>query len=427
MEKSLKTAIIVIAILILILCICIIIIKITENHKQEQKEQQESEMIEKVKVGEIQIENATHKYLYCNDIIEDLFDYISEKQERVKNSEALISLLDEDYINEKNITQDNVLSILKDYKNITSYFTKEIYKQEILEKQGINGNYLYIKGIIRKDSKEQFIYMLIKEDFINNTYSMSIITEEEFNLKGKENQEIKIASNSYNKIKNKSFSDYNICKEYLNDYLNTVKTNIENGYAILDTEYKTKRFGSIERYSEYINSIKDRLSSTILKSYSIEREEGYIQYICVDQFGNYYIFTNEKVMNYTVILDTYTINLPPFTQKYNESNTMQKVGFNVQKCIEALNNKDYSYVYNKLDEEFKSNNYQTEEIFIKNIKENLFDNNIIESYSRLNEGNNYIYQIAIKDANHEENTKNMTIIMQIKEGTDFVMSFSFEE
>ena len=134
MEKLLKTAIVVITMLILILCICIIIIKITDKHRQEKIEEQELEMLEKVKISEIEIENATYKYLYCNDIIEDLFDYISEKQKHVKNSEALINLLDEDYINKKNITEDNVLSILKEYKNITSYFTKEIYNKKFLKR-----------------------------------------------------------------------------------------------------------------------------------------------------------------------------------------------------------------------------------------------------------------------------------------------------
>ena len=70
-------------------------------------------------------------------------------------------------------------------------------------------------------------------------------------------------------------------------------------------------------------------------------------------------------------------------------------------------------------------NYNTLENFSNEIKSELFENNKVEMISYSNEGNTYIYKILIKDTVDSSNQKDMTIIMQLKEGTDFVMSFSF--
>lgn len=51
-------------------------------------------------------------------------------------------------------------------------------------------------------------------------------------------------------------------------------------------------------------------------------------------------------MNFTVILDTYTIDLPEFTEKYTKASDEEKVLLNIQKGFTAINDKDYRYVYN---------------------------------------------------------------------------------
>jgi len=114
-----------------------------------------------------------------------------------------------------------------------------------------------------------------------------------------------------------------------------------------------------------------------------------------------------------------------FTEEYNELNSADKVEYNIQKCLQAINNKDYSYIYNKLDKEFRDNNYKTQDILRNTIQGNLFESNIIKNIYRLNEGATYIYKLTIINAEDESKTKDMTIIMQLKEELDFVMSFSF--
>ena len=74
-----------------------------------------------------------------------------------------------------------------------------------------------------------------------------------------------------------------------------------------------------------------------MKAYSINGN----RYVCKDGKDNFYIFNVNKVLDYTVVLDTYTVDLPEFTEKYNKVNAQEKVALNINKVITALNNKDY--------------------------------------------------------------------------------------
>ena len=162
-----------------------------------------------------------------------------------------------------------------------------------------------------------------------------------------------------------------------------------------------------------------------LKSYKIDKNNDYTQYVLIDNLENYYIFRETSVMDYTVILDTYTIDLPEFLEKYENAKEEDKVILNLQKCFETLNNNDYKYVYNKLDATFKSNNFKTEADFEKYVKTNFFESNNAKSSNGKKQGDLYTYEVTITDKT-EKNTKTVkkTFVMRLNEGTDFVMSFS---
>ena len=130
-------------------------------------------------------------------------------------------------------------------------------------------------------------------------------------------------------------------------------------------------------------------------------------------------------MQYAVILDTYTIDLPEFKEKYTNATAEQKVLLNIQKFFEAINNKDYKYAYHKLDNTFKANNFTGLEQFENYIKTNFFEQNKLAANEAEIQGDNYLYKITISDAtSQDKNTVTKTFVMQLKEGTDFVMSFS---
>ena len=50
----------------------------------------------------------------------------------------------------------------------------------------------------------------------------------------------------------------------------------------------------------------------------------YTQYVVLDENGRYYIFKESSVMNYSVLLDMYTVELQEFTDKYNSAKGEEK-------------------------------------------------------------------------------------------------------
>ena len=93
-----------------------------------------------------------------------------------------------------------------------------------------------------------------------------------------------------------------------------------------------------------------------------------------------------------------------------------------------INEKDYKSAYSYLDNTFKSNNFGTIEKFKEYINTNLFNNNILKTRSIEKIGNVYSCKATIKSGiSSAAVEKNITVIVLLKEGTDFVMSFSIDE
>ena len=145
----------------------------------------------------------------------------------------------------------------------------------------------------------------------------------------------------------------------------------------------------------------------------------------MDQNNNYYIFNEKNIMDYTLILDTYTIDLPEFIDKYNNATEEDKAKMNLEKIQEAINNKDYRYVYRKLNETFRNNNFQNIEMFENYMNTNFFDNNKMTYTNLEKQGDAWLFESKIKNANGIEE-KGINVVIKINEGTDFEMSFSIK-
>ena len=232
--------------------------------------------------------------------------------------------------------------------------------------------------------------------------------------------------NEYNSYSIRAVTEENLLREYLEDYKQNALKYPEYAYNSLDEEYRNEKFGNIDYFKEYINNRKDTIEKIELSKYKINDNNGNIQYICLDNDNNYYIFNKKSNMKYTVILDTYTIDLDEFTQKYIGANDGQKVGLNVEKFFKAINDKDYKYAYNKLDETFRNNNFPTLNDFVNYANNNFFEQNKVEHLNAKRDDDELIiYTIDLKDATYRElYSKRVTVVMQLKQGTEYVMSFS---
>ena len=259
----------------------------------------------------------------------------------------------------------------------------------------------------------------------------SYITKNNLNLNEEDAlkiyQDKTIPKNNYNGFNyNVSYKQEDVAKEYLERMKFNLRYDVEGAFDSLDEEYRKARFDNdIDLFREYIKNNGTKLLKATAKKYQLTEADNYNQYVVIDQNGKEYIFRETELMKYNIILDTYSIDLPEFLEKYNSGNEKSKVAMNISKFIEAINEKDYKYAYSKLADGFKQNYFKTEESFETYVKNNFFEDSELVSGSFSNQATTYIYKITIKDKETEE-LQEQNFIMQLGEGTDFEMSFEIK-
>lgn len=102
-------------------------------------------------------------------------------------------------------------------------------------------------------------------------------------------------------------SDEDMAKIYLNDYIYIMFSDIERAYNLLNEDYRNKRFGNIDNFSNYVKSLN--YGSFSLSKYYVRDENGYRYFGVYDDNNNYFIFETDGVMQYTVYLDETTIEI----------------------------------------------------------------------------------------------------------------------
>lgn len=447
--NNMKKIMIILGILIVII-ICILIIQKLRERRLSNEAGYTSDVIigdtlelVNIRSNYYTVRNIVEQYYYslCNlnktskDVL--VFEYDEEVEnlenditKEIENTKKRIySFFDEDYITKTGLSTDNLQKKLGNFNNLY-VLIEEMYVRDITENLKV---YFVFGNITEKlTMKSGKFQLMIAMDSDNNTYNIYTSDYiEKYNLyelsKEKDfNEKVfkitNIEDRKYNTYEYKIVDDEEYAKDLLKSYVQAIKyENIDYLYGKLDEKYKAEKFKEKSDYENYINANKSNITTATLKYYKDNKYENYRQYICVDQNENYYIFNETSTMNYTLILDNYTIDLPEFIQKYEIATTEEKVMLNIQKIVHALNGKDYSYVYSKLADEFKENYFKNYETFAK-YAEYIFDvGNEITFNKYIQTENLCTYEITLKGKNK---TVTKTIVMKLEEGTDFVMSFN---
>lgn len=438
--KKIKTTIIILLVITLIVFICILILK--------------DKMLQDENIPTLS--DRTQDFINEMDIVSDydIFFSIEKMIDKYllkvasEDKEAAYSILDSEYKNKNNITKDNVLEKIPEIvKKSNNLIVRKMYGQTNME----NAVY-YTYCILEKDKIGDECYFALYKDTKNLTYSIAHIDKETFEREinyAKENLERKtIKENEYNLIVNEYSEEQERANRYFKNFIENAVYDAEYTYGLLDEEYKKERFPTIKDFEEYIASKEELYTAATtnkthtdfdnmedyvlyitkkqrlqLKGYQIRYEEDYTRYICIDSFNNYYVFYATSPLNYTVMLDTYTIDVQDFIDKYEAGTNEEKVGYNIQKIVEALNSSDYKYIYSKLSEDFKANYFGNYDEFEKYAKETFSIKNEV-TYNKYTESENLsTYQITIKG---QTKTVTKTIVMRLEEGTDFVFAFNVE-
>lgn len=450
MSKFLKKLILILT--VVIICIIILLIIIFSNNSENLLENPDPPEIMQTEDENILMEcKATNEYFIVKKVLTDYYLYCSnlkykasdidtfgsniskeelEKSaqiEREKSQEIVYNMLDKEYISEFNIQKNDIISKFSIDRNIKSIIKKINYF-----KNSTNVNTYIVYGMNLSENKNNEFKIAISLDMLNKTFS---IYPEEYLKKYKvdelnvgehiEEKNIdKIEKNSNNTFTYRNIKDNEIALEYFYNYKYLMMYNEESAYEILDKEYRNNRFKNIQNYKKYISENYDILKQCSAVKYQVNGNEGNKEYICLDNYGNYYIFNQRNISNYSLYLDTYTIETEDFLEKYNNSDESKKAGMNSEKFFEAINMKDYDFIYNHLSKEFKDRFYQSKEDLEKYLKENLFIYNGREYKDSSKEDDVYVLKVVVSDKYKESSEKNMTVVVKLKEGTDFVMSFS---
>jgi len=452
-ERKVWLLIAIICVAIVITIIGIVILKNTERKVKDPEVEDERNTYSYYQENPAQVVNGKKPaktniiglYSMVDECIKSYYSMI-----KAGNSEIVLSYLNEDFIKANSINQSNMYNFIKKYNDYSTYRTMDMY-----DLGGMTYTEYYVKGKING----VFVYFLVGTDINNETFDIMPIQEAEYNnylekvANTEESTEKIISKKVYNFYRVPIISDEDLSRKYYVDYIKLMLTDSEQAYSMLNEQYKKIRFGSIENFKKYITNNRQSFIETYnvetadiakfknydeynkyveakaqykMKSYAVNNYNEYTQCVCGNITGNNYIFNAKYPMDYEVYLDTFTVDLPEFIEKYSNTSEKNKVLMNIEKVKNALNTNVYGYMYSKLDETFKKNKFPNQNIFVEYMRKNLFALNKFEYTSIKQDGKLYIIETTVTDATAKNNAKRtMNVVMKLNEGTDFVMSFSF--
>ncbi len=285
-----------------------------------------------------------------------------------------------------------------------------------------------VRGKIGENGED--VYLIVRVDNENSTYTIEEVSDvDDIDRINLETDITQISDNGNNTFEYTTISGEDACRMYLKDFVQKELNNPEEAYSMIDEEYKQERFPTFADYQEYVNGYRTVLENAVLSQYSVEIKDDYVEYILVDNYNTSYTVRAKGVWDYTILLDNYTIKIGTYEEEYSKLKPEQKIQGNVYIFLQMINTKDYSHAYELLDETFRNNNFDTLDKFKEYVNSNFFNYNL-DTASEVdisNEGSTYIYETTIRSgAGSAAQSKHLTVIMQLKEGTDFVMSFSLE-
>lgn len=445
MRKSQKILILFIAIfLVLIVIISLLLFNYNKNDYSPNKNNKEENLIyteNNSKIDE-EIEKTTEiKLEYVNDrtnyfTIKSLCNkYINLLQS--KDAKSLLDILSKEYINKYGISANNVVTkhSVPEIKNDSQYYKINITNMLTVKIDAstelyivdsncriVNGDERFAMKLLFELDTSNKTYCIYPQDYISDNKYDALRIGDYINYTKEE-----INKNSNNKYEYIYKNDLEMATEYMNDYKELLQKYPNDAYNKLDSEYSKKRFESKENFETYLEDNKMNIALMTINEYKVISNNSYTDYICSDKYGNIYIFRQQDgIMNYTVVLDDYTIMSEEETNTYNDLEEFDKLKYNLYKFIKMVNTKDYNAIYNVLNSTFRNNNFSNIEELKTYLKTNMYDINSIEIEDCDNETYEYyVCSCKIKNKRNEKETKNMTIIINQGEGTDFTMSFSF--
>jgi len=216
--------------------------------------------------------------------------------------EIMISLLNDEYVKAKNITESNLNNLLQKTENfyVEKMYYSKYKKLTIYYCSGLATNY-------DDDSDVNTNYaMIVVWDKTEGTFSIipyEYVLEDFADIEvGKEvkHQFIQNSKNLYNSnISTYKPNDFDIANLYLVLYQRYVDYDIEKAYNCLDEEYKNQKYQSLEKYK------KTAIGTTVgaMSSCTVEEDGNTIIYHCAMANRGNITITEPKFLEFTIKFD----------------------------------------------------------------------------------------------------------------------------
>lgn len=420
--KGIQKLMIVVIIIIVILVIAILLLL---NMTQEKEIIEEPDNHLTIDIGYVAMVQDYNIFREVENCIENYINFSVDK-----NEQALEALTDE-----KNSKQKQL-----EYTNYKTFQAKKMYQKE--NNDTVNTFFVYGMLNDEKTIREKYeegkynveeVYIIVHLDMKNKTFLIIPNAKDYFSINEdgslsiNENMDLtreEIEKNDYNTYVSYNETEQDKVYRYFQDYMNNFLYNVELAYQTLNISYKNTRFSDIEQYKKYRDNDK-YIETRAIQNYTINTDEDNVRYICEDQYGNRYIFEETAIMQYTVQLDDYTLENETFNERYSKESQENKAILNIDKFFKMLNMQDYTAAYEVLDTTFKQNYFATQGQFEEYMQGKFFRyNNVTYNSYAERVTNLYTFNLTITDKTGEQQTSvDFNIVMQLLDGTDFVMSF----
>jgi len=325
------------------------------------------------------IEKLNQNILYLNGTAKDLDLIVTSQNEakilqeyREKGLKYISDVLAPNYKENYSVDDSYIKNTLGQYSGM-KYQISDLYVVD--DSEYINTYFVYGKYgsndynfIIILDRYNSTFEIYLNNYFVEKQYSKDdTSTMKTLNISS-------VEKNDSNSFQNKNVEREQVAKLYFEDYIEMMKNDVEKAYSMLDETYRDKRFGSIEKFTDYVRNCKS-LENPYMRMYTITPMDGYTEYVCQDELGFNYIFKVYGAMKYTAMLDAYTVNVAAYKKEYDEADDNKKVELSFNRFFECINNKDYDKAYSYLNSTYREKQFPTVESFKQYVTSTWYDIN----------------------------------------------------
>lgn len=301
MKQKKKVIIIIIILLIIFTVTVLLLVNNSDDDNNETPGNNTNTNIDNSSIEDIRINTLEDEdsFFTLQRIINNYYDII-----RSNDAERLYNVLVENYIYNNNITVNNVLSVLDNSYEDTSYIAKDIQyiEGENITYYIINGyllNQIIVTEELQYNSDVNFM-VIIK----NNTYAIYPLQDvdineflERYDFKNDEN------INSANTYTNVFVVVENKLTTYINEFLTLMFVDSQRAYNMLSDESKDL-YGSLDNFNQRLYNIYQSISPVVF-SYYVNELDDCVEYDIIDNNTNRITIYEYNTMNYSINIDFY--------------------------------------------------------------------------------------------------------------------------